>query len=448
MSTIFHMRAFLALSTGVVCTAALAVPLVLHSAAAHPRAVQPGATQSLPLRALGGGLARSAVAPGGAQGVAARGVRPFSLVGVVWDRADQELGAQVQVRTRATGTGLWSAWQNLTPYGDEAPDPALPERGTAPAHGGTAPLWVGDADGVQARVLPATTRSAPALPAGMRLDLVNPGEAAPAAHRPLPAPVTRGPAATPKPVRSARPAKPVRPVRPVKPAKPLKPAVPAKPLTPPAHRPSASPAATAAPHTAPRPRIIKRAAWGADETLREKGHAYSRTVKVAFLHHTVTGNTYRCSEVPSLLRGIYRYHVKSMGWRDYGYNFTVDRCGNIYEGRAGGVAKAVIGAHTRGFNAKSMGVAVLGTFDTERPSKKAVNAIAGLTAWKLGLFDRNPKAVVHLVSGGGNKYTKGTSVRFNVVSGHRDGFATDCPGRRLYDKLGPVRRAAARLQGR
>ncbi|QKV94595.1 N-acetylmuramoyl-L-alanine amidase [Streptomyces sp. NA02950] len=441
------MRALLASSIGVVGTVALALPLTLHTASAHPRGVLPGGTQSLPLRPPGVGLARSAVAPGGAPGVVAQGVRPFSLVGVVWDDADAELGARVQVRTRATATGLWSPWRDLEPYGDEAPDPVSPDRTGARAHGGTAPLWVGDADGVQARVRPATMRAAAAaLPVGTRLQLVDPGEAASAAPstpavttpRALPVRPTRGPAVAPTPSVKPKLAKPAQPLKPVRPAKPRQPAVPTRQL----------PTATATSHTAPKPRIITRAAWGADETIREKGHVYSKTVKVAFIHHTVTGNAYRCSQVPSLLRGIYRYHVKSMGWRDYGYNFTVDKCGNIYEGRSGGVARAVMGAHTRGFNTKSMGVGVLGTFDARKPSKKAVNAIAELTAWKLGLFNRNPKAVVHLVSGGGNKYTEGTSVRLNVISGHRDGFATDCPGQRLYDELGSVRRAAARLQGR
>jgi hypothetical protein len=35
-----------------------------------------------------------------------------------------------------------------------------------------------------------------------------------------------------------------------------------------------------------------------------------------------------------------------------------------------------------------------------------------------------------------------------VISGHRDGFATECPGRQLYGKLGTARSSAARLQGR
>lgn len=84
--------------------------------------------------------------------------------------------------------------------------------------------------------------------------------------------------------------------------------------------------------------------------------------------------------------------MKSNGWRDIGYNFAVDKCGNIYEGRAGGVTKAVMGAHTLGFNTNSMGIAVLGTFSKSNPPAAAVTAIAKLTAWKLGLFGANPAA--------------------------------------------------------
>ena len=207
-------------------------------------------------------------------------------------------------------------------------------------------------------------------------------------------------------------------------------------------------AAGAKPFVGPRPAIITRKGWGADESLRERDFAYTNTVKAAFIHHSATGNNYTCSQAPSLLRGIYRYHVVSNGWRDIGYNFAIDKCGNIYEGRAGGVTKAVMGAHTLGFNTDSMGIAVLGTFTSSTPPAAAVTAIAKLTAWKLGLFGRNPKGKVTLVSGGSNKYKKGVKVKLNVISGHRDGYITECPGSRLYKKLGTVRTTSASLQGR
>ncbi|MGG8405993.1 peptidoglycan recognition protein family protein, partial [Streptomyces sp. 12297] len=78
----------------------------------------------------------------------------------------------------------------------------------------------------------------------------------------------------------------------------------------------------------------------------------------------------------------------------------------------------------------------------------AVDAVARLTAWKLGLYGANPLAKTTLKSGGGNLYAKGSNVSMNVISGHRDGFATECPGRKLYGKLGSTRTTSARLQGR
>ncbi|MBP8539990.1 N-acetylmuramoyl-L-alanine amidase, partial [Streptomyces sp. MK37H] len=158
------MRAYLASSIGVACTAALALPLALHPGPAHARTeltVAAGSTRSLALRPLdslvGGGPDRGVAAGRGdvavERGVTASGVRPFSLVGVVWDRPAAELRGRAEVRTRAVG-GAWSPWRELLPYGDEAPDPDSPELRGARAHGGTAPLWVGASDAVQARVRP------------------------------------------------------------------------------------------------------------------------------------------------------------------------------------------------------------------------------------------------------------------------------------------------------
>ncbi|MFE2051304.1 peptidoglycan recognition protein, partial [Streptomyces sp. NPDC059459] len=204
----------------------------------------------------------------------------------------------------------------------------------------------------------------------------------------------------------------------------------------------------AKPYIGPRPSITTRRGWGANEKLREKKFVYTKKVKAAFVHHSATGNNYTCKQAPSVIRSIYRYHVNSMGWRDVGYNFLVDKCGKIYEGRAGGVSKAVLGAHTMGFNSNTMGIAVLGTYGSKKPSSAAVKAIAKLTAWKLGLYGVNPRGKTSLKSGGGNLYRKGKNVRLNVISGHRDGFATSCPGKKLYAKLGTSRSTAAKYQGR
>lgn len=422
------MRAFLSSSIGVACAAALVLPLSLPSgAAATPRddrigSAVPGSTESLPLVPLGSERSSGVATE---QGLAQRDVQPFSLVGVVWDDADAELNGSVQVRTRSTETGVWSGWQDLETHNAEhGADPGTSERDSGTVRGSTAPLWVGASDGVQVRVrateTPETRPARLPLPRGLSLELVDPGEA------PEQLPVTEADASRGQTQTAAGADADSDADTDVDTAAPV----------------------AAKPYQAPRPKIISRKGWGANEKLREKQLGYTTTVKAAFVHHSATGNNYTCKQAPSVIRGIYRYHVTSSGWRDIGYNFAIDKCGNIYEGRAGGVAKPVMGAHTLGFNTNSTGIAVLGSYSTTSPPAAVTTAVAKLSAWKLGLTGLNPRGKVTLTSGGSNKYKKGKKVSMNAVSGHRDGFVTDCPGNKLYGKLGAVRVSAAKYQGR
>lgn len=506
------MRALLVTSVGVTCAAALTLPLaapassapVLSSASARPpsltteprtdptdttgtsgtsgttttsdttapdgaepraakSAAEPaGSTQSLPLAPLAVPSNRVAGAPV-VQGLPQRDARPFSLVGVVWDDAEAELHGTVQVRTRATGTTRWSDWQDVeTHNADHAADLGSAEREGRTVRGATAPLWVGDSDGVEVRVRPESPESPGSqdreatpvpLPEGMRLELVDPGEdpaseparGAPANRAAVPAVFADTPptAALPEVLTAEIAAASAVNAEVAELGASVIPA-----LTQAETVESVNLAPGAKPYIGPRPRIVTRKGWGADEKLRERNFGYTKSVKAAFVHHSATGNNYTCKQAPSVLRSIYRYHVKSSGWRDFGYNFAVDKCGNIYEGRAGGVTKAVLGAHTLGFNTNTMGIAVLGSYGSTNPPAAAVTAVSKLTAWKLGLFGANPKGKVTLVSGGSNKYRKGVKVKMNVISGHRDGFATECPGARLYKKLGTARTSSAKLQGR
>ncbi|MEV6754606.1 N-acetylmuramoyl-L-alanine amidase [Streptomyces sp. NPDC051214] len=458
------MRGFLASSIGVTCAAALALPLTLPSSgarAATPAAESPagpsaesvpGSTQSLPLTPLGSDRSTG----GGAsaeQGLLQREVRPFSLVGVVWDDPDDELHGSVQVRTRANGISTWSGWQPVETHNHEhAADPNDPERASGRVRGSTAPLWVGDSDGVEIRVRGEAAQhrggahpsGGQALPTGLRLELVDPG-----AEPPPQGPAPKGTASTVLTAETAASSAVNADLAPL--GADVIPALGKKETESDLIAARGGPeeaAGQARPYVGPRPRITTRKGWGANERLREKNFAYTKTVKAAFVHHSASGNNYRCSQAGSVLRSIYRYHVKSSGWRDIGYNFAVDKCGNIYEGRAGGVAKPVLGAHTLGFNSNSMGIAVIGSFGSTRPPAASVKAIARLTAWKLGLYGANPRGKTYLRSGGGNLYKKGRNVRLHVISGHRDGFATECPGSRLYQKLGKARSTSARYQGR
>lgn len=426
-----------------------------------------GSTQSLPLVPLGPAADRTPGVPGMSasprlpetQGLAAREVKTFSLVGVVWDDVATQLHGRVQVRTRSLATATWSDWQDVETHNSEhAADPDAAERGSGRVRGATAPLWVGASDAVEVRVqaeadAPAG-RAASRLPTGMRIELVDPGaEAPPAAGDgknggPPDDKDDKGEEVVPGMTMETAEASAANLPHAELGANEITALDKADSTADAIFASDGELSAAARPYIGPRPRIVTRKGWGADESLRESGFVYTNTVKAAFVHHSASGNNYACKDAPAVIRSLYRYHVLSSGWRDLGYNFAVDKCGTVYEGRAGGVSKAVLGAHTMGFNTDSMGVAVLGTYTSTAPPAAAVDAVARLTAWKLGLFGRDPRGKTTLKSGGGNLYTKGKNVSMNVISGHRDGFATACPGAKLYAKLPPTRTASAKLQGR
>ena len=190
------------------------------------------------------------------------------------------------------------------------------------------------------------------------------------------------------------------------------------------------------------PTIVSRAGWGADESLRSGSPLYGE-VRCAFVHHTVNGNTYSRSQAPALVRGIYYYHTRVNGWNDIGYNFLIDRFGTIYEGRYGGVAKAVIGAQVLGFNSMSTGVAIIGTFDTVAPSTAALSSLEHLLAWKLDLSHLNPLGTARALCQTTQKYRAGQWVSLPVISGHRQVNYTDCPGTVLFGMLPSIRKAVA-----
>ena len=126
---------------------------------------------------------------------------------------------------------------------------------------------------------------------------------------------------------------------------------------------------TPAPGSRAAPQIIPRAAWGADQCPPRAAPAYGE-VQLGFVHHTVNANTYRRADSAAMVLSICRYHRNENGWRDIGYNFLVDRYGQIFEGRAGGIDQPVIGAQAQGYNGVSTGVANLGTFSQSPPDRR------------------------------------------------------------------------------
>ncbi|WP_327431166.1 FG-GAP-like repeat-containing protein [Streptomyces sp. NBC_01236] len=401
----------------------------------------------------------------GRKGLPQQATDRFSAVLLTWSDPDAKPKGTPEVRYRALETGKWSGWQKL-PDDPFSADGKEAER--AGTRGGTASVWTGDADGVQVRVIGADGTAAKGQPGGMDVRLLDPGTD----------PVTKGhgtePAAYALPVEETTPAAtdtatPADPTTTDSPA-PTDPATSdsATPTDSPVPTDTASPTDTAPatteppsptpspsdtvpaprPSTVVKPPVITQAEWGAS-TDYDGTPEYGTEIKAAVVHHTGvdSDNKRSCAESRARLRTIQQEHF-SRGYFDIGYNFVVDKCGQIFEGRSGGMDLPVVGAHDVGFNTNTVGISYIGNYETAKPSRAGLEAISRIVAWKFGMYGVDPNGKVTLVSGSakgqdGNLVDKGTSITLPTVFGHRDTNATACPGANLYPKLAEIRRFAA-----
>ena len=293
--------------------------------------------------------------------------------------------AEAQVRARRRG-GKWTRWVTLHPTGDHGPD-----RGRVPA--GTDPAFTGAADEYQLRLRGA--------PRALRARFV----------RALPtATVARRLARRLRNRRGARAAK--------------------------------------VPQAGAPPVMVTRSEWGADSVPPREPPLYGE-VQLAFVHHTVNANDYGPEDSAGIVLGIARYHRDGNGWNDIGYNFLVDKYGQIFEGRGGGIDQAVVGAQAQGWNSTSTGIACLGTFTSVAQTPEGLDALARLIGWKLTVHAVPTEGAITVVSAGGetNRYPSGTPVSFQRISGHRDGNNTSCPGDTLYAQLAQLRTLATQYAG-
>jgi hypothetical protein len=314
----------------------------------------------------------------------------FNLVGLRWKGAR---AADLRVRVRL-GAKRWSRWVTVPVDPDHQPDLGSGERSAAWTT--SDPVWAGEADQVQY----ALTAARPVR--DVRLHFVN----------------STGTATRLDRLRSG-----------------LRRAV------------STAVSAISSPFGADanaqgssQPEIVSREQWGASACPPRATPAYGE-VKLAFVHHTVTANDYTPEQSAAMVLGICRYHRNSNGWNDIGYQFVVDKYGKIFEGRAGGIDRAVVGAQAQGYNSQSTGISNLGTFSTTGQTEAGLAALAHLLSWKLAIHGVAPQSKVTVSSGGGstNRHPAGTQVTFDAISGHRDGNATACPGDALYAQLPRLR---------
>jgi hypothetical protein len=399
-------------------------------------------------------LAAAVTAAGGID-LGQRATKRFSMLSVSWtDPAAAPQGA-IEVRTRSARTGKWTGWQRLEVAEAAADRPAEVAR----THGATDPLWAGRANGVAARIAGGGT-----LPAGLKLNLIDTdvrtrgklnsaGEADPSAtptdgttpeDDPTNPPVTTVPT---DPTTEPVPTTTVETPATTAPDTQAPPTTTSATTSPAATPSSAVPVpSSTVPVKAQLPPYVSRAGWQADETLVKEPIFVTTAVKMIWVHHTGFGNQYTCADSASVVRGIQANDVKVKGLDDMGYNFLVDQCGTLFEGRKGGVTNAVIGAHTVGFNTGSAGIALLGDYTSAHPTAAAETTIAQVAAARLAAYGFSPTSTTPMTEGvTGRKWPIDSTVTFPRISGHKDaeqtsaGYLTECPGTYLYDDLPAIR---------
>jgi N-acetylmuramoyl-L-alanine amidase len=150
-------------------------------------------------------------------------------------------------------------------------------------------------------------------------------------------------------------------------------------------------------------------------------------VAAIVVHHTATARDLSVGDIR-------RMHVEGRGWRDIGYHWLVSQpsdehaatvCRGRMEDGDGRWEPWEFGAHVKGHNHRSVGVALIGNFDTDPLPEDMFDALCVKLSELCVQF----------------------GLREGHVVGHRDLAATACPGRhvdidRVQRRVGELLRAA------
>ncbi|MCA9860790.1 MAG: SH3 domain-containing protein, partial [Thermomicrobiales bacterium] len=171
--------------------------------------------------------------------------------------------------------------------------------------------------------------------------------------------------------------------------------------------------------------------WGAVESYRfeEDGEWWLKEyqfVEHAIVHHSETPNSQDPLEA---IRSIYYYHAVTRGWHDIGYNYLVDKYGNIYEGRAGG--RNVVGGHAYEYAHGSSGICFIGEFFDDEVTEEALASMVAILAWTCRDLDPLGQRDFH------------SETQVPTICAHRDVNLSTCPGDKAYAELPTLRALVA-----
>ncbi|XP_022130726.2 peptidoglycan recognition protein [Pieris rapae] len=156
------------------------------------------------------------------------------------------------------------------------------------------------------------------------------------------------------------------------------------------------------------PSIVSKKEWGGLKPIHVS--YLLRPVDLVIIQHTVTPFCSTDGTCTEAARSIQNYQVDELGYWDIGMSFLVGGNGKIYEG----CGWLHVGAHTYGYNSKSIGISFIGNYNNDDPTSAQLEAVKDLL--RCGVEEG------HLSSD------------YKVV-GHKQLIATQSPGRRLYQVI-------------
>ncbi len=200
------------------------------------------------------------------------------------------------------------------------------------------------------------------------------------------------------------------------------------------------------------PRIYSRAEWGSPDPngtlfptssycrdaqnnpkfVDRWSPNYWNPLRRVMVHHTASLNF--DGNGAAAVRAVWMGHACGNAWGDIGYNYLVDRSGNIFQGRYYNQSQAdqfgeVEGGHTYGFNDYSVGIATLGDFTKQGGTTSMVYGVSQIAAWKMYKYNLQPW----------NQYTDEVGRVQYRIGGHRNYTSTACPGDNMYVNLNAIR---------
>ncbi len=172
------------------------------------------------------------------------------------------------------------------------------------------------------------------------------------------------------------------------------------------------------------PTIISREEWCPSGNCPKRGVPQFTKVSHLIVHHSAGTNS--ANDWSAIVRAIWDLHVNGNGWTDIGYNYLIDPDGKVYNGRG----EDILGAHFCARNSNTMGVCVMGNFQNQTPTEKAVTGLVELLSWKAFKEEIDPV---------GRGLHSSSGLNLLNISGHREGCATACPGDQFFPSFFSIR---------